>query len=218
MGAGWGSRGLIADVGSWDGDNRHDVIERDGTTLYYHPGNGAGGFYSRVAISSGWDTINLVSGTGDMDRDGHTDFLARTTSGQLKVYRGDGRGKVVSTTSTSVRAGTPTALVLSPGDLTGDGKVDVLAVRSSDNAHAALPGHRHRQGRLPDRRSAGPGPATARSWPPATSPATVATTSWPAAPPTARSSSSRGNDMGALTQHSVVTGTATWAAWTHWTP
>jgi hypothetical protein len=27
-----------------------------------------------------------------------------------------------------------------------------------------------------------------------------------------------GNDMGALTQHSVVAGTATWAAWTHWTP
>ena len=56
MGTGWGSRGLVADVGSWDGDNRHDVIERDGTTLYYHPGNGAGGFYARVAISTGWDT------------------------------------------------------------------------------------------------------------------------------------------------------------------
>ena len=216
MGGGWGSRGLVADVGSWDGDNRHDVIERDGTTLYYHPGNGAGGFYSRIAISSGWDTINLVSGTGDMDSDGYTDFLARTTSGQLKVYRGDGRGKTLTTIYISAGWNAHRA-VLSPGDLTGDGKVDVLAVRSSDNAMLLYPGTG--TGKL------GSPTTVSGSW--ADYSAFMASgdvTGDGRDDVVARRSSDgalvvfTGNDMGALTQHSVVAGTATWAAWTHWTP
>ena len=42
--------------------------------------------------------------------------------------------------------------VLSPGDLTGDGKVDVLAVRSSDNAMLLYPGTGTGKRRLPDHR------------------------------------------------------------------
>ena len=144
MGGGWGSRELIATVGSWDSDNRHDVIERDGTTLYYHPGNGAGGFFPRVSIGSGWDTVNLVAGTGDMDRDGHTDFLARSTSGQLKVYRGDGPGKVLNTIYIS-SGWQADRVIMSPGDLTGDGKVDVLRGARQRRRDAPLPGHGHRQ-------------------------------------------------------------------------
>ena len=216
MGAGWGSRGLVADVGSWDGDNRHDVIERDGTTLYYHPGNGAGGFYSRIAISSGWDTINLVSGAGDMDSDGYTDFLARTTSGQLKVYRGDGRGKTLTTIYISA-GWNAHRVVLSPGDLTGDGKGDVLAVRSSDNAMLLYPGTG--TGKV------GSPTTVSGSW--AGYSAFMASgdvTGDGRDDVVARRSADgalvvlAGNDMGALTEHSVVAGTATWAAWTHWTP
>jgi SpoIID/LytB domain protein len=216
MGAGWGSRGLIADVGSWDGDNRHDLIERDGTTLYYHPGNGAGGFYARVTISSGWDTVNLVSGTGDMDRDGHTDFLVRTTSGQLKVYRGDGRGKVVSTIL--IGSGwNANRLVLSAGDLTGDGRVDVLAVRSSDDALLLYPGTGTGKVGTPS--------VVSGSWAGYSQlMASGDVTGDGRDDVVARRTSDgalvvfAGNDMGALTQHSVVAGTATWAAWTHWTP
>ena len=216
MGAGWGSRGLIADVGAWDGDNRHDVIERDGTTLYYHPGNGAGEFLARVAISPGWDTINLVSGAGDLDSDGHTDFLARTTSGQLKVYRGDGSGKVVSTILVGSGWG-GYRVVLSPGDLTGDGKGDVLAVRTSDDALLLYPGTG--TGKV------GSPTTVSGSW--ADYSALMASgdvTGDGRDDVVARRSSDgalvvfAGNDMGALTQHSVVAGTATWAAWTHWTP
>jgi SpoIID/LytB domain protein len=216
MGTGWGSRSLVAGVGSWDGDNRHDVIERDGTTLYYHPGDGAGGLYARVAISSGWDTINLVSGTGDMDRDGHTDFLARTTSGQLKVYRGDGRGKTLTTILIGSGWNAFRA-VLSPGDLTGDGKVDVLAVRSTDNAMLLYPGTG--TGTL------GTPVTVSGSWAGYSAfSASGDVTGDGRDDVVARRSSDGalvvfgGNDMGALTQHSVVTGTATWAAWTHWTP
>ncbi len=214
MGSGWGSRGLIADVGAWDSDNRHDVIEREAGTLYYHPGNGAAGFYARVPISSGWDTINLVAGAGDMDRDGHTDFLARTTSGQLKVYRGDGKGGVLNTIYLS-SGWNNYRLVLSPGDLTGDNKLDVLAVRASDDAMLLFPG-------------TGTGTVGA--------PITV-TGAWAGYTKfigpgdvsgdgrddvVARRASDgallvlEGDDLGSLAVGSTVAGTATWATWTTW--
>ena len=216
MATGWGSFGLVANIGTWDGDNRHDVIERDGTTLYYHPGNGAGGLFPRVAISSGWDTVNLVAGTGDMDRDGHTDFLARTTTGQLKVYRGDGRGKVLNTIYISA-GWNAFRVVLSPGDLTGDGKPDVLAVRTTDNAMLLYPGTG--TGTL------GAPTTVSGSW--AGYSAVMASgdvTGDGRDDVVARRSSDgalvvfAGNDMGALTQASTVAGTATWATWTRWTP
>ena len=216
MGSGWGSRGLIATVGSWDGDNRHDVIERDGTTLYYHPGNGAGGFFPRVAIGSGWDTVNLVAGTGDMDRDGHTDFLARSTSGQLKVYRGDGAGKVLNTIYIS-SGWQADRVVMSPGDLTGDGKVDVLAVRASDDAMLLYPGTG--TGKL------GTPTTVSGSWAEYTAfMGSGDVTGDGRDDVVARRASDgalvvfAGNDMGALTLHSTVAGTATWADWTTWAP
>ena len=137
--SGWGGLGLVANVGSWDGDNRHDVVERDAGTLYYHPGNGKGGLFPRVRISDNWDTINLVTGSGDVDRDGHTDFMVRTTSGQLKVYRGDGKGGVVSTIYLS-SGWNAYRVIVAPGDLTGDGRTDVLAIRSTDEALLLFPG------------------------------------------------------------------------------
>jgi SpoIID/LytB domain protein len=130
----WARLGLVANIGPWDQDNRADVVERDGGTLYYHPGNGRGGFYPRVPISSGWESINLMVGAGDFDGDGHNDFLIRNgANGQFKLYRGNGTGGVINTVL--VGSGwSQFRLVVAPGDVTGDNKPDVLAVRSSDNA------------------------------------------------------------------------------------
>ncbi|QIM21460.1 SpoIID/LytB domain-containing protein [Phycicoccus sp. HDW14] len=129
----WEKVSLIANVGSWDGDSRHDVVERDGGTLYYHAGDGASGFFPRQKISSGWEGVDWVGGTGDMDQDGHTDFLARQVNGQLKIYRGDGKGGVVGTKLIGTGFGAYRDLV-TPGDVTGDGLPDVVAIRASDDA------------------------------------------------------------------------------------
>jgi SpoIID/LytB domain protein len=130
----WARLGLVANIGPWDPDNRADVVERDGGTLYYHGGNGRGGFYPRVAISSGWESINLMLGAGDFDRDGHNDLLVRNgANGQFKLYRGDGKGGVINTKL--VGSGwSQFRLVVAPGDVTGDNIPDVVAVRASDNA------------------------------------------------------------------------------------
>ena len=214
MGAGWGARGLLADIGAWDADNRHDVVEREAGTLYYHPGNGAGGFYPRVAISSGWDTINLVAGAGDMDGDRHTDFLARTTSGQLKVYRGDGAGKVLSTIL--IGSGWNSyRTVLSPGDLTGDGKLDVLAVRASDDALLLFAGT--------GKGTVGAPTAVSGSWAGYSKligPGDVTGDGLDDVVGRRASDGAllvfAGNDLGDLSLDSTVAGTATWATWTTW--
>ena len=65
--------------------------------------------------------------------------MVRTTSGQLKVYRGDGRGGVVSTIYLS-SGWNAYRVIVAPGDLTGDGRTDVLAIRSTDEALLLFPG------------------------------------------------------------------------------
>ena len=216
MASGWGGVGLVANVGSWDGDNRHDVVERDAGTLYYHPGDGQGGMFPRVRISDNWDTINLVTGSGDVDRDGHTDFMVRTTSGQLKVYRGDGRGGVVSTIYLS-SGWSAYRVIVAPGDLTGDGRTDVLAIRTADEALLLFPGLG--TGKI------GAGVAVSGSWAGYTDLMGSGDVSGDSRDDVvARRASDgalvvfTGNDMGALTQGSVVSGTATWASWTRWAP
>ena len=216
MASGWGSLGLVANVGSWDGDNRHDVVERNAGTLYYHPGNGAGGLFPRVAISSGWDTINLLTGSGDMDGDGLTDFVVRTTSTQLKVYRGNGKGGVLSTIYISSGWDAYRSIVV-PGDLTGDGRPDVLAVRASDNAMLLFPGSGG--GKL------GAGVAVSGSWDGYTDLMGSGDVTGDARDDVvARRASDgalvvfAGNDMGGLSLSTVVDGTATWGSWTRWAP
>lgn len=217
MAKAWGNVRLISNVGAWDGDNRHDVVERDAGTLYYHPGNGAGGFFPRVRISSGWDSINLVTGTGDFDGDGHTDFLARTTTyGQLKVYRGDGKGGVAGTLL--VGSGwNAYRLVVAPGDLTGDNRPDVLAVRASDNTMLLFPGT--------GTGAVGSPVTVAGSWGGYSALMGLGDVSGDGRDDVVGRRSSdgalvllHGKDDRTLTPGGTVPGTSTWGSWTRWAP
>lgn len=216
MAPGWARVGLVANVGAWDGDNRHDVVERDAGTLYYHPGDGAGGFFPRKAISAGWDTIDLVMGSGDMDGDGLTDFVVRTTSGQLKVYRGNGRGGVISTILIGSGWRAYRSIVV-PGDLTGDQKPDVLAIRASDDAMLLFPGTG--TGRV------GAGVPVAGTWSGYSALMASGDVTGDARDDVVARRSvdgalvvHPGNDMGRLGSALAVAGTQTWGSWTRWAP
>ncbi|MDN4598409.1 FG-GAP-like repeat-containing protein [Leifsonia virtsii] len=63
----------------------------------------------------------------DFNSDSKSDVLARSTSGALFLYRGDGSGGWLSPPSSQVGSGWGTMTVLSPGDFDGDGRNDVLA-------------------------------------------------------------------------------------------
>ena len=211
----WEKVDLIANVGAWTSDNRHDVVERDKGTLYYHAGDGAGGFLPRLKISSGWDDINWIGGSGDMDGDGHTDFLVRTSRlGQLKIYRGDGAGRVLGTTLIG-SSWNAYSTVVSPGDVTGDGAPDVIAVRASDGVMLLFPnsgtGSLGSPGRVSGSWSGytdllGPGDVSGDG----------------RGDLVGRRGSDGalvlfvGDDMGSFVETSVVSGTSTWSDWARW--
>jgi hypothetical protein len=186
-------------------------------TLYRYPGNGRGGFYARVAISTGWDGVDVLTGPGDVNGDGHPDLLTRTAgTGQLTLHRGNGRGGIAS--SVVLGPGWNAFRVLTAaGDLSGDGRPDLVGIRTSDNALLLYRGN-------------GTGSFTAP---------TAVSGSWSGygalmgvgditgdgrddlvARRTADGAlvTLAGNDQGVVMATTPVPGSATWATWTRWTP
>ena len=112
-----------------DEDGATDVLGRasDGT-LRLLRGDDASGWkaVARPAAPS-FATADLVIHAGDLDADGHTDVLARRGSdGALLLHRGTGRGgfgagRVIGTGWAGLTA------VVAPGDVSGDGRPDLLA-------------------------------------------------------------------------------------------
>ena len=98
IGTGWQVRTTLTPVGDFDGDGRADLVARDGRDgrLWLYSGNGWGGFRSYRAIGSGWNGFTALLGPGDWDGDHHHDMLARTASGYLVLYRGNGSGGFVA--------------------------------------------------------------------------------------------------------------------------
>jgi hypothetical protein len=123
-----------------NGDGKADVLARDSSgALWLYPGNGKGGWLTRVRVGSGWNVMSSIVGPGDLNGDGKADVLARDSSGALWLYPGNGKGGWL----TRVRVGSGwnvMSSIVGPGDLNGDGKADVLA-RDSSGALWLYPGN-----------------------------------------------------------------------------
>ena len=96
--------------------------------LRLYRGNDLGGWRPSIAMGSGnFGIFNLLVSAGDLDGDRHPDVLARRAStGELLLYRGNGRGALVSSRVIGTGWNGFTAVV-APGDFNGDQKPDVLA-------------------------------------------------------------------------------------------
>lgn len=86
---------LIVTPGDFDGDKRADLIMRkpDGT-LWLRAGNGTGGWKNSAATEIGrdWGGFTAVFAQGDFNGDRLADVLARTSTGDLLAYYGNGAG------------------------------------------------------------------------------------------------------------------------------
>ncbi len=111
----------------FNADSKNDVLARDNAgTLWLYPGNGTGGWLTRVNTGSGWNNYNLVVPTRDFNGDGRSDVLARDSAGQLWLFKGNGLGGWQP--AVAIGSGwTGMTSIVAPGDFSGDGKSDVLA-------------------------------------------------------------------------------------------
>lgn len=110
------------------GNGFSDVIARDSSgNLWNYPMNGRSGWLPRTSIATGWPAVPEILAPGDFSGDGIPDLMSRSmTTGVLTLHRGTGTGKIGSSTTVGTYWHRLTAVV-APGDLDGDGAVDLLA-------------------------------------------------------------------------------------------
>jgi hypothetical protein len=121
--------------GDFDGDGLTDVISRTaGGELQLYRGTGPGLAPPLRIGASGWGAMNAITRFGDFDLDGQEDVIAReTATGALWLY--PGRGTRLATRIRIGASGWNAMREITPvGDLTADGKPDLVAVQSSSGA------------------------------------------------------------------------------------
>jgi Peptidase inhibitor family I36. len=112
-----------------NGDAQADVLVRDKAgRLWFLRGDGSG----QLIGNSGWNVFNGLVRHGDYSGDGREDVIAREAStGRLWLYTGTGSGTLSGRTLIGNSGWNAMSRLVGYGDLTGDGRTDLLAVEKS---------------------------------------------------------------------------------------
>ncbi|MEV7401697.1 VCBS repeat-containing protein [Streptomyces sp. NPDC091267] len=131
IGSGWQVYNSLTGPGDLSGDGKGDLLARDTKgNLYLYKGNGLGtGFATKLKVGYGFNTYNKLVGAGDLNGDGLSDVVARTSGGTLYLYKGTGSATTPFKARVKIGTGFNTYKKFSaPGDIDGDGKADLLGV------------------------------------------------------------------------------------------
>ncbi|MFE2426127.1 FG-GAP-like repeat-containing protein [Streptomyces sp. NPDC059373] len=135
LGTGWNQYNVLTSPGDLTGDGRADLIARQTSTgdVYLYADNGTGKFTSRVKIASNWTGYTKIVGAGDLNGDGTGDLLARDKHGSLWRYYGKATGGFTARVRIATDWGGSYNAIVGVGDITGDGKADIVERDTSGN-------------------------------------------------------------------------------------
>ena len=132
----WPSGARLIAMGDFDGDGSRDLgrIGADGQ-FWLLPGTPAGEIGTPRRIGTGWSGMDAVIGGVDADADGNADVIARSTSGTLRLYRGNGAGAWSESGRVLAEGWDRYDRLANVGDFDGDLLPDILV---RDRASGAL--------------------------------------------------------------------------------
>ncbi|MFF5500005.1 FG-GAP-like repeat-containing protein [Streptomyces aquilus] len=135
LGTGWNQYDVLTSPGDVNGDGRPDLIARNTSTgaVYLYKGTSTGKLSARVKLYDNWKTYKKIVGVGDFNGDGRGDLLAQDKSNTLWRYDGNGTGGFKARVKLATNWGSSYNVIVGAGDITGDGKADVVSRDTSGN-------------------------------------------------------------------------------------
>ncbi|GAB7110138.1 hypothetical protein JCM4814A_84530 [Streptomyces phaeofaciens JCM 4814] len=127
--SGWTQYDVLTAPGDVTRDGRPDLIARNASTgaVYLYKGTGTGKLSSRVKLFDNGKSYKKIVGAGDLNGDGIGDLLLQDKADNLYRLNGTGKGTFSSRVKIAANWGGSYNAVVGVGDITADGKADLVA-------------------------------------------------------------------------------------------